>query len=186
MFDILKLLGCPDDAGHLLIEYPGFGDAEGQPSVAGINEAAEAAFVELARKLKVEPATLERDLRVYGISLGSGPALDFAVRHKVRCIVLVEPFTSLKSMARRIVGWPMNLLLRENFDNVRRLSQLSKSASRPEVFLFHGAKDDLIPVQMSRELAARFPFIHYAEHPTATHFNLPWLTGAEVGKAMRE
>jgi hypothetical protein len=53
----------------------------------------------------------------------------------------------------------------------RRLSPAAAAAARAEIFLAHGASDDLIASSESRELAARFPAgqVHLLITPFLTH-----------------
>jgi len=86
-----------------------------------------------------------------------GGALDFATRHSVQRIVLVAVFTNLREEAALVVGGPLSYLLSENYDNRRALAELSRRSPPPRVDIFHGTKDDIIPVRMGRELAESFP-----------------------------
>lgn len=157
--DWLDLLNeiCDERAGYLLIDYPGYGASEGAPTMPAIGETSDAALVALATHLKTEPAVLEKDLNVLGLSIGTATGLQFAVRHPVRRVVLLAPFTTMLAMARRSVGWPLNLLLQDRFDNRARLDELAARSPRPEVHIIHGTSDSLVPFAMGKELAERHP-----------------------------
>ena len=157
----------------LLVDYPGYGHCEGKPSPASIRENAAGAMDALARRVGQPdgPAlaqALNRGggrLAVMGHSIGTGVALEFAARHpEVSRVVLVSPFTSLRDMARGVVGWPLCWLLRGNFDNRARLDELAARPKPPAVWIFHGDEDTMIPPAMGRALAAG--------HPNCTHFEL--------------
>ena len=161
------------DRGHafLLVDYPGYGRCEGQPSPASIRENAAGAMDALARRLgQADGPALARALTtgggrlaVMGHSIGTGTALEFAARRpEVSRVVLVSPFTSLRDMARGVVGWPLCWLLRGNFDNRARLAELAARPLPPAVFIFHGDEDTMIPPTMGRVLAAA--------HPNCTRF----------------
>jgi uncharacterized protein len=143
--------------GWLLVEYPGYGNCEGKPSPATILDGSEKAYATLAAHLGVEPDALNRDLNVLGHSLGCAAALQFAARHPVKRAVLVSPFTNMRDMGRRMVGWPLCLLCEHNFDNRARLAELAARANPPRVDIFHGTSDHTIPFWMGQSLAGAFP-----------------------------
>jgi pimeloyl-ACP methyl ester carboxylesterase len=187
--DWLRFLKPAPDShdGFLLIDYPGYGDCEGSASPAAIEDSAEAAFASLAVKLNMPEASLEKDLGVLGLSLGCATGLNFAVRHPVDRVILLAPFTRMRDMARRMVGWPLCLLLRHNFDNGARLSELAARASPPRVTIFHGDADTTIPISMGRQLAALYPeMITFHAVPGAGHNSVLTLCLSELAERMRE
>ena len=145
------------DAAFLLVDYPGYGKCDGKPSPVAIQEGSEAALSGLARFLKTSPSQLETDLNVGGHSLGAAAALQFAVRHSVKRAVLVAPFTTMREMAREVVGRFFALLLTHQYDNRARLAELGQHVPLPRITILHGDADPVIPIRMSRELAAAFP-----------------------------
>lgn len=144
-------------AAFYLYDYPGYGLNKGKPTRASIRESSESAFAALAAHLGVAPAELEPRLAIFGHSLGAAAALEFAVEHPPRRIVLVSPFTSLLDMARRSVGLPLAWLAKDRFDNRARLDELAALPSPPLIHIFHGTADEIVPFEMGRELAARHP-----------------------------
>ncbi|HEY8835028.1 MAG TPA: alpha/beta fold hydrolase [Chthoniobacterales bacterium] len=146
----------PGDA-FLLLDYPGYGKSEGYATIASTRVAAESALEALAKHLGTTKEKLEPLLSVLGHSWGTAVALDFATRHSVQRIVLVAVFTNLREEAALVVGGPLSYLLSENYDNRRALAELSRRSPPPRVDIFHGTKDDIIPVRMGRELAESFP-----------------------------
>jgi pimeloyl-ACP methyl ester carboxylesterase len=107
---------------------------------------------------------------VIGHSIGCGAGLQFAARWNVDRVVLIAPFTTMREMARRVVGWPLCHLLLHNFDNRARLAELAARRLEPEVVLFHGTDDEVIPFEMGRSLAAEHPgMIRFHAVPGADH-----------------
>ena len=187
--DCLYLLDPVPDrtAGYLMIDYPGYGECAGNPTPEVILDSSEKAMAALAEKLKADPKALFGHLNVFGYSLGASAALQLAARHPVERVVLIAPFTSLPDMARRVVGWPMCLLLRHRFDNRTRLAELARQPTRPGVTIFHGDRDGVVPVQMGRELAAMVPgWIQYHEILGADHIDVLNDAGAMIQKAMSQ
>lgn len=178
--------GFPDaHTGFLLIDYPGYGRCAGAPSPATIQAGADAAFAALAAHLALPAADLARRSAVLGHSLGAAAACQFAARHAVARVVLVAPFTDLRAMARRSVGWPLCWLLRGNFDNRARLAEITTRVPAPPVVILHGDEDEVIPVAMGRALAAGLGGrATYHEIAGADHNGILLFAEAQIRAAM--
>lgn len=161
----------PDSStGFLLIDYPGYGLCEGKPTPATILESSRKALTGLAMHLNTQREELESRTSVLGHSLGAAAGLEFAATLPVRRLVLISPFTSLHDMARRSVGTPLCYLLRHDFDNRARLRDLLNTPLPPHVTIIHGEWDEVVPVEMGRELAGLFPGrLEYREIPRGDH-----------------
>ena len=166
---------CPDrSAGFLLVEYPGYGDCPGSPSVAGTRLAANGAAAALARRMGFDSTAALAKSTTFGAaghSLGAAVALRFADDHpETTRLTLLAPFTRLSDMVRRVAGPGVSLLLKRDFDNIARLRELSKRTAHPAIAIVHGARDTLIPATMSRTMAAEFGnMVTLAELPDADH-----------------
>jgi len=185
--DWLDLLDrFPDpQAGILLFDYPGYGECQGRPSPRAIDESAEAALVELARDLQVSPEALCRHLNLLGYSLGCSPALTLATRHATQRIILIAPFTRAIEIARGMFGWPLCQLLRHRFDNRASLAALARSPHRPEIVIFHGDRDRVVPIAMGRELAQTIPdWIEFHPIGGADHVSILDVAEARIQAAM--
>lgn len=148
--------------GFLLVEYPGYGDCQGKPSRIGIQGNMEGALSALAVFLKSDEQTLKSRSSFLGHSLGCAVALEAAAKWNRGEVIALSPFTSMKDMAARTVGGPLPNLVRHQWDNRVSILDISKLKSA-EITIFHGTADQIIPVAMSRELAAL--------SPTAVEFN---------------
>ncbi len=159
----------PDDC-LLLIEYPGYGSSAGIPCQASIDATTTLAIAAAGSHLGLERSRLLADCGVVGHSLGAAMALRFATS-EATCshVVLISPFTSLSAMTRRVVGWPLCLLLRENYDNAARLRELASRAQPPSVVIMHGTADTVIPVAMGTCLAGIVPGTQLLLRPGAGH-----------------
>ena len=101
----------------------------------------------------------EQDIILFGRSMGSGPATYLSRRNACACL-LMSPYTSIKDVARSLLGWMqfLSVIVYERFRNI----DLIKEAKCP-VFFLHGEKDKLIPYSHSTELLSNCPtpsFIH--------------------------
>jgi pimeloyl-ACP methyl ester carboxylesterase len=173
--------------GFLLVDYPGYGLCEGTAEPSNIEESADKALGVLAEHLKITPGELESKLNVLAHSIGTGAALQFAVHHPVRRVVLLSPFTSLRDMARRTVGWPLCWLLLHNFDNRARLKELAARPSPPRVTIFHGTADEVIPFKMGQTLGTMFPQITtFHAVPDATHDSIVDDAAPEIFSTMNQ
>jgi len=172
--------------GYLLIEYPGYGACQGSPSPKAIQESAEAAFASLADLLHTKPAALDGNVNLLCLSIGCGAGLNFAIHHPVDRIVLLAPFTCMRDMARRVVGWPLCWLLLHNFDNNARLAELASRAHPPCVTIFHGEEDQTIPISMGRRLASGYPaMITFQAVPGAGHNTVLGASVSQISALMR-
>jgi len=104
--------------------------------------------------------------------LSSQAAAEHRLSHfHVDRAILVSPFTSILEMAHTLLG-PipfLRLLLKHNFDNRRALAEfaakrnkhieqlerpeIASAADQTSVLIFHGARDEIVPVIMGRQLA---------------------------------
>ncbi len=134
----------PVDA-HLMINYRGYGLSQGQPSEA--NLVADAIWVldMICHRLALAP----EQVVLMGRSLGSGVAVQVAAQRPVAGVILVTPFDSLVSVARKHYPFlPVKRLLRHRFDSVR----LAPTLAQPVLMLI-AAADGIIPSASSRRLS---------------------------------
>jgi uncharacterized protein len=160
----------------LLAEYRGYGGLDGRPTAAGVRLDARAAYDAAVGPLAAEPASIA----LYGHSLGTPIAAELAAdlsreaatrtspaRETAaasaragatrvappRALLLESPFTSAREMARRF--GPSGALLaraglvRFHWDTEARVQEV-----RMPVAVAHGARDNIIPVDMGRRVHA--------------------------------
>jgi hypothetical protein len=156
----------------LLIDYPGYGRNSGYATIDSTRATANAALKALAKRLDSHEDQIP--LCVIGHSLGAAAALDFAARHPVQRIVLVSPFTTLREEAAHVFG-PLARLLVESYDNRENLRTVFRRNPDVRVAIFHGTHDELIPIQMGRQLKQDFPVADFfsiqgADHGSVLYF----------------
>jgi len=169
--------------GFLMAEYPGFGACAGRPSPTSILAVNERAVWLLATHLEIAVEDLHRRTSAVGHSLGAAAALQYAAKYPLRRLVLISPFTTMKAMARRSVGWPLCELLVHRFDNQARLNELA-ATGLPPISIIHGDRDQLIPLAMSQDLVAAHPSIHLSVILGAGHNDVLGLGAQEIHAAM--
>jgi pimeloyl-ACP methyl ester carboxylesterase len=155
-------------SGYLLIDYPGYGICQGRPNPETILENAERALQTLLETTGWKLSG--QALGVLGHSLGGAAALQFAANHPVGKILVVSTFTTMDAMVRAQIHLPLGRLLRHRFDNITALKAILSQKEVPEIRIFHGQADEIIPPKMGRSLADLDPNrIKYSEIPGASH-----------------
>ena len=160
---------APVEDAWLLVDYPGYGDCEGSPSPDHIRESFTTG-VPLAFHAIGWPSHPDSSrLRFFGHSLGSAACLIAAAEFKIQRGVVLAPFTSIMEMSRVVTHLPLGFLVWHRFDNVARLAELA-ARGPGDVIILHGADDEVIPVAMSRTLAAQQQaIVHLREIPDGRH-----------------
>jgi uncharacterized protein len=129
----------------LEVDYRGFGSTPGRPSEAGMYEDSEAAYRELLRR-GVPP----NRIILLGHSLGSGPAVLLATRHKAAALVLFGAFTSIPdAAAERYPYLPVRLVVGVQFNSLARIGDVHMP-----VVIAHSRGDTLVPYSHALKLFA--------------------------------
>lgn len=135
--------------GVLLLEYRGYGGNPGLPSERGLCADAAAAFDFLIRERKIPP---ER-IALYGMSLGSGVAVQLAARREVGALVLEAPYTSIAEAAQHHYPFvPCLWLVRDRFASLSLIERV-----RAPKLILHGGRDRIVPIRLGRALYERAP-----------------------------
>lgn len=181
----LREHGTEKDA-WLLFDMPGYGANEGDPSPWTIRRSLRAAVPAATGSLGWSATEAQPRLRFFGHSLGAGVCLMAAQEFDIRKGVLLAPFTSTMDMSREVLGVPLGFLLWHRFDNQARLRELDGKGGA-SVAILHGRDDEVIPVRMSRQMAAELPStIHYTEVPAARHNTLQDMAIPAILQAMEK
>ena len=126
------------------VNYRGFGLSEGRPGEDVLAADALAIYDRLAKRKDIDPDRIV----VFGRSLGSGVAVQLAAHRPVRAVVLVSPFDSLRSIARKQYPiFPVSLLLKHPFDSLAHAADIGAP-----LLVIAGERDGLIPPEYSRRL----------------------------------
>ena len=137
--------------GVFLFDYRGYGRSTGRPSEQGIYQDGRAAYAYLVNGRKI-PADR---IVLFGRSLGAAVAVEVALNHPVRCVILESAFTSTRAMARHMGPFALlSPVLPAHFNNLEKIPRLEG----PKL-LVHGTADEIVPFSMGRALfeAAREP-----------------------------
>ncbi len=134
-----------EDWALLLINYPGYGRSEGKPGQESFYTAALAIYDYAAERDDVD----NENIVLMGRSIGSGSAVYLAHERKVKSLILISPFESIRAVAQsKLPFLPVNLILRHKFP-------VKKYAANVHVPLlaFYGTADNIIPPLHSKKLA---------------------------------
>lgn len=152
--------------GILALSYRGYGNSEGKPTEQGIYQDARAAINYL-----YEQGIAYEQMFIYGESLGSGVAVQMATEYDVKAIVLEAPYTSITNRGyERYPLFPIKLLLKDKFDSLSKISSVKEP-----VLIFHGYRDEVMPIHHGRRLlqAANEPKeARFFDHVGHTEFDL--------------
>lgn len=129
------------------MEYSGYSIYRGKTASEIIKDDAQYVYNYVVNKLGFK----EQNIIVMGRSIGTGVALELMQKAQPGALVLISPFTSIKSLAREFVGFLGQLLAKETYDNRLNIQTISCPT-----FFLHGRKDDVVSVENSYELASKF------------------------------
>jgi fermentation-respiration switch protein FrsA (DUF1100 family) len=135
-------------ASVLLFDYRGYGRSEGAPDEDGTYRDARAAYRWLVEERGVRPDRLV----LFGESLGSAVALDLALAHPCRALVLESPFTSVPDMAAVVLPFLPRAFVRTQYDNLGKIARL-----RVPLLVLHGERDEVVPFAQGRRLFEAAP-----------------------------
>ena len=127
------------------IDYRGFGPTPGEPSETAMYEDAEAGYQDLLRR-----GVAPDHIILLGHSLGSGPAVLLATRHKAAALVLFGAFTSIPDVAAEQYPYlPVRLAASIQFNSLARIGDVHMP-----IVIAHSREDTRIPYAHAGRLFA--------------------------------
>ena len=165
--DFLRGLGCR----FFVFDYRGYGANVGKASEQGTYLDAEGAVGYLHNREEIDPTSLV----FYGFSLGTGVAVELALREPCAGLVLRAPFTSLRDLVvERLpqLSGPLGLLPwlpLTRYDSTAKIARIGVP-----LLVMHGDADESVPFWMGRrlyELAAEPKT--FVPFPGASHQDFP-------------
>ncbi|MBL7951607.1 MAG: alpha/beta fold hydrolase [Flavobacteriales bacterium] len=150
----------------LLPDPRGYGKSRGALSEQALHADAALWYEEL---LKVWP---EKDIVIFGRSLGSGLATPLAAQRSPRMLILETPFANLYEVATNYLPiLPYRLLLRYPFRNDKAIKRINCP-----VYILHGKFDAVVPYASALRLYSLTPSHVHREmitFPKGHHSDLP-------------
>jgi uncharacterized protein len=147
--------------GMVMMTYRGFGGSVGVPSEKA-NVADALAIYDAVRASGI-PAS---EIVIYGESLGTGVAVQVAAQRDVAAVILDAPYTSIVDLATLHYPYlPARWLMTDRYETLKFAGRVTAP-----VLIVHGEADDIIPVEMSRQVAAALKGpVKVATFPGAGH-----------------
>ena len=131
------------DVNFLIIAWRGFSGNDGKPSEEGLYIDGSSTILWLK-----DLGLAEKDIILYGESLGTGVATEIAQNNNFAGLVLETPFTSMIEAAKNFYPYiPVALLLKDKYDNQNKI----KNINIP-VLVMHGEVDQIVPFWMGKKI----------------------------------
>lgn len=143
---MLKRLTKSLKAHTISLEYPGYG--------IWFKEKIDSKIIVKRTKRLYEFLTSdfgydEKDIIVFGRSLGSGAAIQTAAVFNPSLLILMSPYTKIKKVAQDICCWTP-CFLKERFNSISFIKDIDC-----KFFIIHGRDDKVIKCHHSEDLYAR-------------------------------
>jgi len=142
----------------LLLSWRGFNGNKGKPTEMGLYEDAKSA-VRWLKSMGIE----ERDIIVYGESLGTGVAIEIGQNKKFAGIILESPFTSMIAVGKDKYPYlPVRFLLKDKYESDQKIKNIISP-----VLVMHGKVDNIVPFYMGKkiyELANEPKYFYFSDY----------------------
>ena len=131
------------DLNILIISWRGFSDNKGKPTEKNLyNDGKEAV------KWLNNRGVNNKNIILYGESLGTGVATELGKRNIFGGIILESPFTSIAKAAKIYYPYlPVNMILKDRYNSIEKIQSINIP-----ILIMHGKKDNIVPQKMGLEL----------------------------------
>lgn len=131
------------DVNILIISWRGFSGNQGKPTEKNLYNDARKSVEWLN-----ETGVTNKNIILYGESLGTGVATELGQNNSFSGIVLESPFTSIADAAKIYYPYlPVNLLLKDRYDSIKKIKNI-----KIPILIMHGKKDNIVPFFMGEKL----------------------------------
>jgi hypothetical protein len=131
------------DINFLLLSWRGFSGNNGDPSEKGIYEDARSAVRWLKNK-----GVVEKNIIIYGESLGTGAAVEIAQNNDFAGVILESPFTSMIDVGKtKYPFFPVRLLLKDKYESDKKIKNI-----KSPILILHGEVDRIVPFWMGKKM----------------------------------
>tara|TARA_B100001121_G_C18612695_1_gene585234 strand:+ start:368 stop:1186 length:819 start_codon:yes stop_codon:yes gene_type:complete len=146
------------DVNFLIIAWRGFSGNKGSPTEKGLYEDGKSAINWL-----IDKGIKEKNIVVYGESLGTGVATHLSQNKNFAGVILETPFTSMIDAAKNFYPYiPVSFLLKDKFNNKNKIRNINVP-----VLIMHGEIDQIVPYSMGKkiyEIANEPKFSYFTKH----------------------
>ena len=131
------------NVNFLIIAWRGFSGNNGYPSEKGIYEDARSAVRWLKNK-----GIVEKNIIIYGESLGTGAAVEIAQNNNFAGVILESPFTSMIDAGKtKYPFFPVRLLLKDKYESDKKIQNI-----KSPILIMHGEVDRIVPFWMGKKM----------------------------------
>lgn len=126
-----------------IFDYRGYGKSEGKPNEEGFYQDARAAYDYLLNQKKLS----EKEIVLFGESLGAGVAIDLATKVNPSAIIVESTFSSVVDMAKLIYPFLPSFIIKSRFDSFSKVKEIKI----PKLFI-HSLNDEIVPFKLGQKL----------------------------------
>ena len=131
------------DVNFLIISWRGFSGNSGKPTEKGLYEDGKST-IDWLKNIGLS----DKDIVLYGESLGTGIATHIAQNRKFAGLVLETPFTSMVDAAKNVYPYiPVGILLKDRYENEKKIKHINIP-----VLVMHGEADQIVPFKMGKKI----------------------------------
>jgi len=142
----------------LIIAWRGFSKNKGKPTESGLYKDARSA-VQWLGSMNIK----EKDIIIYGESLGTGVAVEIAQNKNFAGVILESPFTSMIDAGKdKYPFLPVRLLLKDKYQSDKKIKNINSP-----ILIMHGKVDNIVPFYMGKkmyELANQPKYSYFSEY----------------------
>lgn len=141
--------------------YRGYGGSDGSPTEKNLLTDSLHTFDQVTEKFP------NKDISVFGLSIGTAVASYLTANRNVKSLILVTPFDSLKKVAKsRYPFLPVNLLLRHNFETDLFIQNI-----KTPIAVISAENDEVIPKNRTMMLKKLIPNMVYNKEISGAYHN---------------
>ena len=131
------------NVNFLLLAWRGFSGNQGKPTEQGLYKDAKGAI-----KWLNEKGIKEKNIIIYGESLGTGIATEVAQNKNFAGIILESPFTSMIDAAKnKYPIFPIKYLLKDKYESDKKIKNI-----KSPILIMHGEVDNIVPFWMGKKI----------------------------------
>ena len=142
----------------LIVSWRGFSGNKGKPTEEGLYEDARSAIRWLNSK-----GIKEKNIIIYGESLGTAVAIEVAQNKNFAGIILEAPFTSMIDAGKdKYPFLPVKWLLKDKYESSKKIKNINSP-----ILVMHGKVDSIVPFNMGKkiyELANQPKYFYFSEY----------------------
>ena len=131
------------NVNFIIVAWRGFSGNKGKPTEKGFYQDANSVVEWLKTK-----NIFEKDIIIYGESLGTAVAIEIAQNKDFGGIILESPFTSMIELGKlKYPFLPVKLLLKDKYESDIKIKNI-----KSPILIMHGKADNIVPFYMGKKM----------------------------------